>query len=247
MSSAFIRLVQRGALWFVDHWLLALNGFLALFLIGAYAVAPALLHTGHTSAANVLYTLYSLTCHQLPERSYYFFGENGALFATYAQEVVVAAGANPASEWTLRAFRGTPALGYKAAIAERCSSYYFGALLTGFLYGAVRRFLKEEHDIASIPLWLLALFVLPMAIDGTSHLVSEVTRLGFRETNTWAVMLTSSAFTSEFYTGTTVGTLNWLLRTVTGLLFGVGIVLFAYPLLEHGFDDVRREAAGKVP
>lgn len=243
MSSRFIRAVQRGVLWFVDHWLLVLNSFLALFLIGAYVVAPALMHVGYTGAADLLYTVYSVTCHQLPERSYYFFGERSVLFATHSTEVVVAAGANPASEWTLRAFRGTPELGYKAAIAQRCSSYYFGALLAGLLYAVARRW---RRDIASIPLWLLAIFTLPMVVDGASHLVSEVTRLGFRETNAWAVMLTAGTLHPEFYTGTTVGTLNWLLRTITGLLFGIGIVLFAYPLLGHGFDDVRREAAGKL-
>lgn len=239
-TQTLIRAVQAGALWFTEHWLFVLNSFIALFLIGAYVVAPAMLHAGFTRTANILYTLYSVTCHQLPERSYYFFGENGALFATYGHDVVVAAGANPANEWTLRAFRGTPELGYKAAIAERCSSYYFGALVTGLLYGAARRWKK---DIASIPLWLLALFVVPMVVDGTSHLISEITRLGFRETNAWAVALTADTFSADFYTGTTVGTLNWLLRTVTGILFGVGIVLFAFPLIGHGFDDVQKEAA----
>lgn len=238
-TQLLIRVIQSGALWFAEHWLLVLNSFLALFLIGAYVVAPALLQAGFTRTANIVYTLYGMTCHQLPQRSYFFFGDNGALFATYSHDVVVAAGANPANEWTLRAFRGAPELGYKAAIAERCSSYYFGALLTGLLYAVARRWKK---DIASIPLWLLALFVVPMAVDGTSHLISEITRLGFRETNAWAVTLTGGMFSAHFYTGTTVGTLNWLLRTVTGILFGVGIVLFAYPLLGHGFDDVREEA-----
>jgi uncharacterized membrane protein len=33
---------------------------------------------------------------------------------------------------------------------------------------------------------------------------------------------------------------TWVLRTITGTVFGVGSVLFAYPYLEEGFRDVRR-------
>lgn len=32
---------------------------------------------------------------------------------------------------------------------------------------------------------------------------------------------------------------NWILRTITGTIFGVGAALFAYPYLEEGFRDVR--------
>jgi uncharacterized membrane protein len=33
---------------------------------------------------------------------------------------------------------------------------------------------------------------------------------------------------------------TWVLRTITGVIFGVGSALFAYPYLEEGFGDVRR-------
>ena len=39
---------------------------------------------------------------------------------------------------------------------------------------------------------------------------------------------------------------NWLLRTITGVIFGVGSVLFAYPYLEEGFADVRRTVNSKL-
>ena len=39
---------------------------------------------------------------------------------------------------------------------------------------------------------------------------------------------------------------NWLLRTITGVIFGVGSVLFAYPYLEEGFADVRRTINSKL-
>jgi uncharacterized membrane protein len=39
---------------------------------------------------------------------------------------------------------------------------------------------------------------------------------------------------------------TWLLRTITGVIFGVGAVLFAYPYLEEGFRDIRRTLTQKL-
>ncbi len=39
---------------------------------------------------------------------------------------------------------------------------------------------------------------------------------------------------------------NYVWRTVTGLIFGVGSVIFAYPYLEEGFSDVRRTINEKL-
>jgi uncharacterized membrane protein len=39
---------------------------------------------------------------------------------------------------------------------------------------------------------------------------------------------------------------NWLLRTITGAIFGVGAVFFAYPYLEDGFADVRSTINSKL-
>jgi len=39
---------------------------------------------------------------------------------------------------------------------------------------------------------------------------------------------------------------TWLLRTITGAIFGVGAVFFAYPYLEEGFADVRRTVNDKL-
>jgi uncharacterized membrane protein len=39
---------------------------------------------------------------------------------------------------------------------------------------------------------------------------------------------------------------NWLLRTLTGAIFGVGAVFFAYPYLDEGFSDIRRTINRKL-
>jgi hypothetical protein len=90
------------------------------------------------------------------------------------------------------------------------------------------------------------LLILPMALDGGSHLVSEVTGLGFRETNAWLAALTGGSLPQAFYIGTTLGSFNWLMRTVTGALFAVACVWFAYPYLEQGFADIRRQATANL-
>ena len=39
---------------------------------------------------------------------------------------------------------------------------------------------------------------------------------------------------------------TWLVRSITGVSFGLGSVLFAYPYLEEGFGDVRRTINSKL-
>ena len=229
--------MQRLVLWVSKHWLLLFNGFFALYLGGAY-LTPWLMQAGLETPARILYTLYGFTCHQLPQRSYFFGGEAGAFFASYDLPTLIAHGANPTNELTLRTFIGDPQLGYKAAIAHRLTGMYSGVLTAGLLYALVR----HKHRLKPLPVWLLFFFLAPMAIDGTSHLINDLTGWGFRDTNAWAVRLTGGAFPPDFYVGSGVGTLNWLLRTVTGFLFGFGMIAFAYPLLEWGFEDMRREA-----
>ena len=46
--------------------------------------------------------------------------------------------------------------------------------------------------------------------------------------------------------GTGIGSLNWLLRTLTGALFGLASVWLAYPLLETGLADIRRQVATRL-
>jgi uncharacterized membrane protein len=39
---------------------------------------------------------------------------------------------------------------------------------------------------------------------------------------------------------------DWIRRTITGVIFGVGGVFFAYPYLEEGFADIRRTVNSKL-
>nr|WP_290665132.1 DUF2085 domain-containing protein [Ardenticatena sp.] len=229
--------LQRGIAWFARHWLLLFNGFWMLFLGGIF-LTPLLMLAGFERAANVLYTLYGFTCHQLPDRSYFFGGQMHAFFSTYDLPTLVAHGADATSDWTLRAFRGDALLGYKTAVGFRCIAEYSGVLGMGIAYALIR----QRRPSRPLPWWGGVLMSLPMAIDGTSHLINDITGWGFRDTNAWAVWLTRGAFPADFYTGTELWSLNWWLRTITGMLFGIGIVWFAYPLLHEGMQEIAEEA-----
>lgn len=214
--------------WIARHWLAIFNGFVGLFVLGAL-VAPALMKAGYTGPASALYTLYGFTCHQLPQRSYFLFGRR----LMYPIETILEAWPQATDFFEQRAIVGDPVFGYKVAIANRCTAIYSSILLVGLLFGLTRRKIR--------PLSMRGAFALslPMILDGGSHLVSEVTGLGFRDTNLWLQTLTQNTFALDFYVGDMFGSFNWLMRTVTGALFGIALVWMVYPVFRLSVGRVR--------
>jgi len=78
-----------------------------------------------------------------------------------------------------------------------------------------------------------------MAIDGTTHFISDLFGLhqGFRYTNDWLAAVTQNAFPSTFYAGDAWGSFNSIMRMISGIVFGAGIVWFGFPYLEEFFKD----------
>jgi uncharacterized membrane protein len=210
---------------FARHWLLAFNVLSGLF-IGLTVVAPSLTALGLERPARLLYAFYALNCHQLPQRSYFLFGPRGV--DTYSLEQVLAWGADPAY---LRGFVGNAEVGFKMAMAHRNTAIFGTIFLAGLAYALLRRRLPP------LPFKWYPLLVAPMIVDGLSHVINEITGLGFRSTNAWAAWLTGGALSPAFYTGTGIGSLNWLLRTFTGALVGLATVWLLYPLLHREFAD----------
>jgi hypothetical protein len=90
-----------------------------------------------------------------------------------------------------------------------------------------------------------------MVLDGGSHMVSEITGLGIRESNAWLASLTGGAFPESFYIGTVFGSFNWLMRTLTGALFAIACVWFVYPKIEIGMvvsstDIIARPSVAQI-
>ena len=211
------------------HWLLIFNAMSGLF-IGLTAVAPLLMALGLERPARLLYLAYAPNCHQFPQRSYFLFGPRG--IDTYSLEQVLAWGGDPNH---LRGFVGNAEIGFKMAMAHRTTAIFGTIFVAGLAYALLRR------RLPALPWKWYPILISPMFLDGISHVISEVTGLGFRGPNAWAAWLTGGAFGATFYTGTGIGSLNWLFRTLTGTLFGLATVWLLYPLLEKAFTDGQRQ------
>lgn len=214
------------------RWLPVFNLLFGLF-VGLPWLAPVFMQLGWSDAGRAIYLIYSTQCHQLPQRSYFLFGPE----AMYSLAEVQAAWQDTNNPLILRQFVGNPQMGWKVAWSDRMVSLYGGALLAGLLYWPLRKRVKP------LPLWAFALFALPMAVDGGTHVISDIAGIGagFRDTNAWLTALTAGALPSTFYAGDALGSFNWLMRLLTGLLFGIGGVWLAFPYLEEAFADVARD------
>ena len=208
------------------YWIIPLSITLGVY-VGLPFLAPIFMHLGWNSASRVIYFVYSWLCHQLPERSFFLFGPK----FTYSLTEVQNAWQNTFNPVILRQFIGNPAMGWKIAWSDRMVSMFTSLWLFGLLWWFVRRRLKP------LPWWGLILFLLPMAVDGTSHFISDLAGIGqgFRAENLWLVELTRHIFLTSFYSGDAWGSFNSLMRLLTGLLFGIGSVWYTYPYLDKAF------------
>jgi uncharacterized membrane protein len=148
-----MRLLARG-------WLPVLNGAVALFIAGAFA-APVLLLLGAQQAADALFGLYHLTCHQWAFRSFFLFGPQ----AIFSPEQLHTLGVDPFD------FVGQPGLGWKMAFCERDLAIYLAALVVGLAYA-------RNRTLPHMSMTLYVLLILPMALDGFTQI------FGWRE-STW--------------------------------------------------------------
>lgn len=229
-----IKGVDNIALFIVKHWL-------ALFLLvyGTWVwlpfLAPVLMHNGWTEAGNALYFMYSFFCHQLPERSLFFFGPQvmysldqiGQVWSTQNQLI-------------LRQFIGTPEMGWKMAWSDRMISTYGGIWLGGVLWVILRKRVPPLPLVA----WLV-IGVLPLGLDGFTHFVNDIVAgssgQGFRDTNDWLRVLTANAFPAEFYYGNMLGSFNSTARWLTGLAFGITTVFAIFPIIKTAMTETQQD------
>ncbi len=219
---------NQATYWLASHWLLVVTGLWALY-VGLPWLAPVFMKIGLSGAGNLIYAFYSTQCHQLPQRSFFLFGGK----PMYSLAEIQAAWEPTNDPAILRQFTGNAAMGWKVAWSDRMVSMYTSILVGGLIYGLVRRRLRP------LPWWGLVLFILPMALDGGTHLISDFAGIGqgFRDSNAWLVALTGGTLPNAFYAGDALGSFNEWMRLLTGVLFGIGIVWLAYPYLSQAFDD----------
>lgn len=236
-------LVQTAAPagWVARHWV-----HLVVFVLGVWTLAPWLaplfMHLGWTGPGKAVYAVYSFFCHQLPERSWFFFGES----FTYPLDRIAAVWPDSATMLGVRRFVGNETMGWKLAWSDRMVSFYGGFFLFGLLYIALRgRILRSGWQMS----WRwLVLLLLPIALDGVSHMVSDLGGLGvgFRETNAWLSALTSHAMPPAFYAGDGWGSFNSIMRLATGLLASFALIFWAFPLVDRSMSTQSNQST-RVP
>lgn len=222
------------------HGLILLLALLLAFTLLPFA-APLAMYMGWESEGELLYRFYSLFCHQLPQRSWFLFGPK--LTYTLAELQQVNPGLSPLE---LRAFVGTPALGWKVAWSDRMVAFYTLTPIFGLAYATVR---WAGRQIAPLPWIVLLITLLPLVIDGGTHAINDVLTGGasvggFRDTNQWLAWLTFDAFPG-FYTGDQLGTFNWWARLVTGSIAAWGIAFTVFPLIDQTLQQEARLLANQ--
>lgn len=196
---------DRIVLWITRHWLALFN--VAIFLyVGLPFLAPALMQAGATGPARLLYLVYSPACHQLPDRSYFLFGEQPVYTLEDLESANVLEGNGILER---RKYIGDENTGYKVALCQRDLAIY-GALLLGGLMFAVFR-----GRVPKLSFKVYLLFLAPIAVDGLTQL------FGLR-------------------------TSNWVLRTLTGTLFGLATAWLAYPYIEESMNDIKLSIVRKL-
>src|SRR5919199_732486 len=121
-TRSLIRSIDGAVVKFAKHWLLYVNIFLFIFMALPF-LAPVLLANGYEGPARAIYSAYSLTCHQLAYRTWFFFGAQPSYTVAQLQQYLDVD--NPASDlFFWRAFLGNSQVGYKIAYCERNTAIY---------------------------------------------------------------------------------------------------------------------------
>ncbi len=224
-SSRSLTIVQSV----MRHWL-------TIFLVG-YGIfnalpfaAPVFMRLGWSGPADAIYTGYSLLCHQMAQRSFFLFGDR----LMYAPDELPLAltGSTGTDTLLLRNFRGSQALGWKVAWSDRMVSLYGGVWLAGLVYWAVAR----VRAVKPLPISVFVLLLLPLAIDGGTHMLSDSLgglTAGFRYHNDWLAALTGNKLPVTFYSGDALGSFNSMMRLLTGVLAAAGVVWLAFPIIDQ--------------
>lgn len=226
MSAATPTLVRKRSVfeWISDHWIATFVAIYGLWVFLPF-LAPVFMKLGLSSEGKVIYFIYSFFCHQLPERSFFWFGEK----SMYSLREIQDAWQNTVNPMILRKFIGNETMGWKVAWSDRMISFYTSIWFFAVLWWPLRR------KIRPLSWWSFALLLLPIALDGGSHALSDLAGVGqgFRDSNQWLAALTNHSLPTAFYAGDALGSFNSWARFITGLLAGLAVVWLVFPYIYH--------------
>ena len=186
------------------------------------------MQTGLTIPGKVIYWIYSFLCHQLPERSYFLFGPKISYSIGEIQSVW-----KNTKHCSPPAVYGKSANGLEGCLVRPNGVDVYQSLDFRNVVGVV-----PEED-RRLPWWGLVLLLLPMAIDGTTHFLSDLAGFGqgFSGYQCLVGSVDKSFIPPFFYAGDAWGSFNAWMRLITGILFGLGIVWFGFPYVNEFFID----------
>ncbi|HCR72304.1 MAG TPA: hypothetical protein DIW23_12725 [Anaerolineae bacterium] len=225
MNTISVTSTQKITFHTFSNWIS--NHLFEIFLIiyGIWVIipwfAPVIMELGFTSAGNAIYFFYSFFCHQLPQRSIFLFGEQ----SMYSLSEIQTVWQNTSNPMILRQFIGNEAMGWKVAWSDRMVSFY----TIIWVFAVIFYWLRNKAKAISI--WMALLLLMPMILDGGTHMISDFSGIGngFRDTNLWLAQLTNNSFSQNFYSGDGIGSFNSWARWITGILAGLAIVWLALP------------------
>ena len=217
--------------WLAKSWI---GIFLVVFGLWVFLPfsAPIFMHLGWRTAGRVIYIIYSFFCHQLPERSYFLFGQK----PMYTLAQIQAAGQHTINPFMLRQFIGNPTMGWKIAWSDRMISFYTSIWGFAVIWAPVRGRAKP------LSWWVFGLLLLPIVLDGGTHAISDLAGIGrgFRDSNIWLANLTQNALPAWFYAGDALGSFNSWMRNLTGVIAGFAVVWLAFPAVYQSEVQIRK-------
>lgn len=206
--------------------------FIALYtpFIALPFLAPVFMQIGWEDPGRAVYFIYRFFCHQMAQRSFFLFGPRGFQMYNLADLPVASEALTRNTSLVMRQFVGNSDIGWKVAWSDRMV-YMYGAILVAAMFYA---FVRRRGAVRPLPVWAFALLLLPMALDGGTHMLSDFAGVGqgFRYTNAWLVTPTGHAFPTWFYVGDAFGSFNSWMRLLSGLTFGNAIVGLLFPWID---------------
>jgi uncharacterized membrane protein len=177
---------------------------------------------GATGPATVIYSIYSPMCHQLAYRSWFIYGEQSA-YPIEAANLPIRSyedvtGLDPNDLTAARDFIGNEQFGYKVGLCQRDIAIWGGILLFGLLFGILRKSLKP----LPMTIWFI-IGIVPIALDGGTQLLSSLSIFSFLSRESTP-----------------------LLRTVTGVLFGLMNAWLAFPYVEESMIEIQAMVSAKL-
>lgn len=177
-ESSASQVASGLVVWIARHWLAFFNTAWGIYVLTPF-LAPVFMHLGWYAPARVIYAVYSLFCHQLPDHSYFVFGPQTAPSLTTLE----AGGMTPGlGLFQQRRFIGNPLLGYKVGICQRDVAIYGSIFVGGLIFALVRKRVKP------LSLKLFIILLIPLAVDGLTQM------FGLRVSNWWLRSITGAIF-----------------------------------------------------